>query len=60
MEAGNGSENVSDFRSNCMLRMDKASSRTRIAILIINCFVRNSIKEIGKQKNYNDVCSPAV
>lgn len=48
MAAGNGSENVSDFRSNCMLRMDKASSRTRIAILIINCFVRNSIKEIGK------------
>lgn len=25
MAAGNGSENVSDFRSNCMLRMDKAS-----------------------------------
>lgn len=52
MAPGNGSESVSDFRSNYILRMDKASSRTRIAILITNCFVRNSIKEIGKQKKW--------
>lgn len=60
MAAGNGSKNVSDFRSNYVLRMDKASSRIRTAILIIKCFVKNSIKEAEKQKNYNNECSPAV
>lgn len=32
MAAGNGPERVSDFRSNWMLRMDKASCRTEISI----------------------------
>lgn len=59
MAAGNGPERVSDFRSNWMLRMDKASCRTGISIYY-HIFVRNQIKKVGKQKNYNNECGPAV